>query len=69
MKTLEAFSGHGDYLEMIRYLSCQNKEKVRRIFVIHGEDEVRTEYVKHLAEAGFQDMYIPRFREEVELEN
>jgi metallo-beta-lactamase family protein len=65
VKSLEAFSGHSDYLEMIRYLSCQNKEKVRKIFIVHGEDEVRKDYSQHLAKAGFKETYIPYFREEV----
>jgi len=65
VKSLEAFSGHGDYFEMIRYLSCQDKAKVKKIFIVHGEDEVRADYVQHLSEAGFQEMYIPQFREEV----
>ena len=65
VKSLEAFSGHGDYLEMIRYLSCQDKTKVKKIFIVHGEDEVRADYAQHLAKAGFQGIYTPQFREKV----
>ncbi len=64
---IEAFSGHGDYSELIHYLSCQDKKKVRNIFIVHGEDEVRVNYSKHLNEAGFKKNHIPLFREEIEI--
>ncbi len=67
VKSLEAFSGHGDYKEMIRYLSCQDKKHIRRLFIVHGEDEIREEYSKHLTDAGFKNIHIPKFREEVVL--
>lgn len=67
VKSIEAFSGHGDYNEMIQYLSCQEKEKVKRLFIVHGEEDVRYKYAEHLTKAGFKNNYVPAFREEVEL--
>jgi metallo-beta-lactamase family protein len=67
LASIEAFSGHGDYKELIRYLSCQNKKKVRLIFIVHGEDSAREAYAQHLAEAGFTKTLIPKFRESVEI--
>lgn len=67
VKSMEAFSGHGDYNEMIHYLSCQNKQKIKQLFIVHGEDEVRRNYEGHLMDAGFQNTHIPMFRETVEL--
>lgn len=67
VKSIEAFSGHGDYLEMIRYLSCQDPAKVETIFIVHGEDPVRSRYQEHLAEAGFTNSMVPSFRDEVVL--
>lgn len=65
---IDAYSGHGDYEEMIRYLSCQKgNKKLKNIFLVHGENEVRAEYAKHLKENGFKHIYIPVFRETVEL--
>ncbi len=64
---IEAFSGHGDYSELIRYLSCQDKKKVRNIFIVHGEDEVRGHYSNHLNEAGFHKNYVPSFKEEIKI--
>ena len=65
VKNIEAFSGHGDYKEMIAYLSCQDKTQLKNIFVVHGEDEVRHKYTQHLADAGFTKTHVPSFREEI----
>ncbi|MDR3046991.1 MAG: MBL fold metallo-hydrolase [Bacteroidales bacterium] len=65
--TLEAFSGHADYQEMIQYLSCQNPQKVKKLFIVHGEDQARNTYSKHLTNAGFHHCCIPFYKEEVVL--
>lgn len=67
LERIEAFSGHGDYNELIEYLSCQDKKKVKNIFIVHGEDEVRVNYSGHLKKAGFKHVAIPAFRDEVEI--
>ncbi|MCQ2279303.1 MAG: MBL fold metallo-hydrolase [Bacteroidales bacterium] len=64
---IEAFSGHADYKELIQYLSCQNKKKVKNIFIVHGEDSSRIAYSQHLKDAGFKNNSVPKFRESVEI--
>ena len=65
---IDAYSGHADYNELIRYLSCQKGNKrLKKIFVVHGENDARDAYAKHLKEAGFKQAYVPRFRETIEL--
>ncbi|MBO4645607.1 MAG: MBL fold metallo-hydrolase [Bacteroidales bacterium] len=67
LASIEAFSGHGDYKELIHYLSCQNKKKVKIIFIVHGEDPTRQYYAQHLKDAGFQNIQVPDFRESIEI--
>lgn len=67
LERIEAFSGHGDYNEMIHYLQCQNPKKLKKIFIVHGEDEARQEYAQHLKEQGFAKTYIPTFKESIDL--
>jgi metallo-beta-lactamase family protein len=44
---------------MMRYLSCQNTEKVKRLFLVHGEAETQKNYKLKLMEMGFDDVVIP----------
>jgi metallo-beta-lactamase family protein len=65
--TLQAYSAHADYKEMLRFLECQDKGKVKRIFLVHGEIEVQENWRKTLMQAGFRDVHVPEFREIVEI--
>ena len=66
---IDAYSGHGDYKELIRYLSCQKgNRKLKKIFIVHGEGDVRKIYAQHLSEAGLKCAYVPHFRESIELD-
>ena len=56
---IDAFSGHADYQEMEQYLRCQNPEKVKKLFIVHGDYEAQVPYSKVLAKAGFKDIVIP----------
>jgi metallo-beta-lactamase family protein len=67
LKSIEAFSGHADYHELIQYLSCQNKKKIKKLYVVHGEGDTRERYAEHLKEAGFATATVPSFRDSVEL--
>ncbi len=59
VEVLDAYSAHGDYEEMIEYLSCQEPHLIRKIFLVHGRYETQTTYRTHLMEAGFHHIEIP----------
>jgi metallo-beta-lactamase family protein len=66
VKQLESFSGHGDYREMMQYLNCQDKSKLRMTFLVHGEYEVQQKYKTYLESGGFNNINIPAPKEEFE---
>jgi metallo-beta-lactamase family protein len=67
LENIQSYSGHADYNELLRYLSTQNPKLVKKFFVIHGEDDSRTEFANRLAETGFGDVVIPKFKEGFEI--
>ncbi len=67
LRRIDSLSGHGDYTEMMRYISCQEQAKVKQIFLVHGEADTQRHFAQTLAEAGWKHVSIPEFREEVEL--
>ena len=67
IERIESFSGHGDYLEMINYLNCQDKELIRKTFLVHGEKKVQEHYSEKLKENGFRNVEIPASGDEFEL--
>ena len=65
---LEGFSGHGDWKEMIDYLTRSLQvEGVQRVFVVHGETEAAKTYQQHLYDAGFRGIEVPEKGEIVHL--
>lgn len=59
IERIEAFSGHGDYKEMLGYLKCQDKSQVKKIFLVHGDYGAQLFYKERMAEAGFGDIEVP----------
>ena len=67
VKEIDSFSGHGDYKEMISFLSCQNKSEVQNTFLVHGEYQTQINYSAKLQEAGFTNIQLPSKRQEYTL--
>jgi len=59
IKSIDAFSAHGDYKEMIQYLLCQNPSLVQKMFLVHGEKEAQEHFKSELKAVGFNNIYIP----------
>ena len=54
-----SLSAHADYSEMIKFLSCQDKKKVKKIFLVHGEQEAKVSFKEKLLAEGYADISIP----------
>lgn len=67
IRRIEAFSGHGDYSEMISFLKCQNPELIKKTFIVHGEYPVQQFYKGELEKVGFKNIAIPDMGEEIEI--
>ena len=67
LRRIDSLSGHGDYSEMIRYISCQEKRRMKHIFLVHGEEQTQVHFMETLNKAGWKRVSIPAFREEVEI--
>ena len=64
---IDAFSGHGDYSEMLEYLKCQDPGKIRKTFLVHGDPEAQKFYKRVLRKAGWDNIEIPEPGETFEL--
>jgi metallo-beta-lactamase family protein len=46
-----------------QYLSCQNANLVKNIFIVHGELEVMYEFQRRLSKKGFKSVQIPKMHQ------
>ena len=67
LRRIDSLSGHGDYSEMINYIGCQDKKKLKGLFIVHGEEETQMHFKETLSELGWKHISVPAFRDEVEL--
>lgn len=65
VETMDAFSAHADYNEMLQFLACQDKSQVQKLFLVHGEYEVQQNWRTMLLKNGFKDVAIPDLGEVV----
>jgi metallo-beta-lactamase family protein len=65
--SMRSMSAHGDYEDMFRFLECQDKEQVKKIFLVHGEYEVQQAFQTRLLEKGFAAVEIPDIHTEFKL--
>ena len=67
IEVMDSYSAHGDYKEMIEYLSCQQPHLIKHLFLVHGRNDVQQEFKGHLEQAGFHHISIPTKGDVVEL--
>ncbi len=65
--TIQSMSAHGDYADLLKFMSCQDPKKVKKVFLVHGEYEVQQIFTQKLKENGFANIEIPDRHQEFEL--
>lgn len=68
VEVMHSMSAHGDYNDLLKFLSCQEADKVQKVFLVHGEYDVQQVFKDKLLLKGFQNVHIPAYHEVVELE-
>lgn len=65
---MDSYSAHGDQNEMIEYLSELDKDKLKKIFLVHGDPERQELFKKELLNEGYTEVIIPGFKDEFGIE-
>lgn len=64
---MDFYSAHGDRGELVRFLSCQDPARVRKLFLVHGVERSLLGLKDLLGQQGFHAITIPRRGERFEL--
>lgn len=64
---IAGMSAHADADDLIQFLNCQDTEKVKNIFLVHGEHKTQTAFATRLNNKQFNNVYIPAIHEKVTL--
>jgi metallo-beta-lactamase family protein len=66
---LSGLSAHADSDDLLQFLSCQHAEKVKGVFLVHGEYDTQQAFKSRLEIKGFKNISIPVQGEKIELQN
>jgi len=67
VEVIKSMSAHGDYEDLLHFLSCQTPEEVKKVFLVHGEYDTQQSFAERIKEKGFADVEIPYQHEKVSL--
>lgn len=68
VQSIKSMSAHGDYEDLLQFLSGQDPAKVKQLFLVHGEYEVQQHFARKLKDAGFKHVAIPEYHQVFEIE-
>ena len=62
MIVMKEYSAHADYGDIAKFLHCQDKENIKKIYLVHGEKNVMQQLKTDLEDLGYANIEIPEFR-------
>jgi metallo-beta-lactamase family protein len=65
---ISSMSAHGDYQDLLRFISGQDPSRLKRLFLVHGEYAVQQDFRERLIRTGYKEVDIPALHEEQSLD-
>ena len=59
IKKMDYFSGHADQQELLDYLRLNQQNKLKNIFLVHGEEDMAMPFREKLLQKGFKNVQFP----------
>lgn len=59
IRKIDSMSAHADYRDLSMYLSCQEPDEIKKLFIVHGEPESQKAFRDRLYKKGFHIIEIP----------
>jgi metallo-beta-lactamase family protein len=59
---MNEYSAHADFADLVKFLHCQDKEQLQKLFLVHGEESVMKKFKSDLEDMGYDGIEIPDFR-------
>jgi metallo-beta-lactamase family protein len=64
---VQGLSAHGDCDDLCRFVSNQDADQVKGIYLVHGEYEVQQAFASRLETKGFKNVIVPEHHQEIDL--
>jgi metallo-beta-lactamase family protein len=67
IKSLDIFSGHGDFDDLINFAETQDQNTLAQTFLVHGEETSMKHFKRALEDKGYKNIAIPEYKETFDL--
>jgi metallo-beta-lactamase family protein len=67
VQAVKSMSAHGDYNDLLHFISGQDPHKVKKLFLVHGDYEVQQHFRQKILAKGFADVEIPYQHQKINL--
>jgi metallo-beta-lactamase family protein len=61
VEEINAFSAHADYFEATEWLNSMDTSRLKKIFLVHGEEKAQSAFKKYLHENGYPQAEIVKY--------
>ena len=68
IRSIDSMSAHADYRDLCQYLSSQEPDQIRTLFIVHGEDDSQMAFKERLHKKGFMKIVIPQRHQTFQLD-
>ena len=59
IRKIDVFSGHADQLGLLSFMKNQQIDKLKKVFLTHGEEESMLEFRHEIQKIGFKEVILP----------
>ena len=59
IRKIDVFSGHADQLGLLSFIKNQQIDKLKKVFLTHGEEESMLEFSQEIQKIGFKEVILP----------
>lgn len=67
IRRIDTFSGHGDLEDLIKFFKWQPPQKLKKAFLVHGEEKSMEDFKETLAKENYHQVVIPKRGDSFEL--
>ncbi|MEE1946158.1 MBL fold metallo-hydrolase [Pedobacter sp. KR3-3] len=67
VRSIQSMSAHGDYEDLLRFIAKQDPQKVKKIFLVHGDYDVQQVFREKILAKGYLSVEIPDRHQEFDL--
>ncbi|TRX48926.1 MBL fold metallo-hydrolase [Fulvivirga sp. M361] len=63
----DVLSGHGDFNNLMDFFKTQDKQRLQKVFLVHGDEDAMQNFKESLEHQGVNKVIIPEFGERISL--